>query len=260
MKSLPLNRSRTAYADRARDTPEGPGSFPATGPTVGSVANLSHHESQPARRAAAYVPTWIRLVVATVVGVVAGRAIGLPLTWQLALPLGWIAGSAVYLLWSWWTIWPMDAAATSAHALREDPGRAATDTVLVSAAVASLGAVALLLLSGKSGGANPDIQAAVSVMAVALAWALVHTLFANRYARLYYTGPDGGISFNEDDLPQYSDFAYFAFTVGMTFQVSDTNITTKEIRATALRHALLSYLLGAVVIAATINLVAGLSK
>ena len=219
-----------------------------------------HHASEPTRRTAAYAPTWIRLAVATVVGVLAGVAVGFPLTWQLALPLGWVAASAVYLIWSWWTIWSMDAAATSAHALREDPGRAATDTALVSAAVASLGAVALLLLSGRSGGANPDIQAGVSVMAVALAWAVVHTLFANRYARLYYTGPDGGISFNEEAPPQYSDFAYFAFTIGMTFQVSDTNITTKEIRATALRHALLSYLLGAVVIAATINLVAGLSK
>jgi uncharacterized membrane protein len=81
-----------------------------------------------------------------------------------------------------------------------------------------------------------------------------------RYARLYYTGPDGGIDFNEDGRPQYSDFAYLAFTIGMTFQASDTDLTTKEIRATALPHALLAYLFGAIIIATTINLLAGLAK
>ncbi len=78
--------------------------------------------------------------------------------------------------------------------------------------------------------------------------------------RLYYSGPDGGIDFNEDDKPCYADFAYLAFTIGMTYQVSDTDLTTKEIRHTALRHALLSYLFGTVIIAATINLAAGLVK
>ena len=97
-------------------------------------------------------------------------------------------------------------------------------------------------------------MAALSVASVALAWATVHTLFTTRYARLYYTGPDGGIDFNEADPPRYADFA---FTIGMTFQVSDTDLGTNEVRRTALRHALLSYVFGAVVIATTINLVAG---
>jgi uncharacterized membrane protein len=104
------------------------------------------------------------------------------------------------------------------------------------------------------------MQAAVSVAGVAAAWATVHTLFTTRYARLFYQWPIGGVDFNEDDAPQYSDFAYLSFTIGMTFQVSDTDLTTKVIRATALRHALLSYVLGVVIIAATINLVAGLGK
>jgi len=102
--------------------------------------------------------------------------------------------------------------------------------------------------------------AALSLASVALAWATVHTLFTTRYARLYYTGPDGGIDFNEADPPRYADFAYVAFTIGMTFQVSDTDLRTDEIRRTALRHALLSYVFGVVVIATTINLVAGLGR
>jgi len=88
-----------------------------------------------------------------------------------------------------------------------------------------------LLLSGGSG--NKVLQAGLSILAVAAAWASVHTVFTTRYARLYYTGPDGGIDFNQDDPPQYSDFAYLAFTIGLTFQVSDTDLKTKLIRATA---------------------------
>jgi uncharacterized membrane protein len=64
----------------------------------------------------------------------------------------------------------------------------------------------------------------------------------------------------QDDPPRYADFAYLAFTIGMTFQVSDTDLKTTEIRATALRHALLSYLFGSVILAATINLIAGLAR
>jgi uncharacterized membrane protein len=100
----------------------------------------------------------------------------------------------------------------------------------------------------------------VAISSVVLSWAVVHTIFTLRYARLYYVGTDGGIDFNQDQPPRYTDFAYLAFTLGMTFQVSDTDLKTSTIRATALRHALLSYLFGAVIIAVTINLVAGLSK
>jgi uncharacterized membrane protein len=215
-------------------------------------------DGSPTRAAAAYVPTWARLVTAALVGVVVGVAMGVPMTWQLGLPLGWSTAAAVYVVWSWATIWPMDADATASHAVREDPGRAASDIILVSAAVVSLVAVGLLLLSGSHAGVNRDVQAGVSVASVALSWAAVHTMFAERYARLYYTGPDGGIDFK--DRPQYSDFAYLAFTIGMTFQVSDTEVASKEIRAAVLRHALVSYLLGVVVIAATINLIASLSR
>jgi uncharacterized membrane protein len=80
-----------------------------------------------------------------------------------------------------------------------------------------------------------------------------------RYARLYYrSGQIGGIDFNEEGPPDYLDFAYVAFTIGLTFQVSDTNLSSKQIRRLALRHALLSYLFGAVIIGLTINVVATL--
>ena len=93
-----------------------------------------------------------------------------------------------------------------------------------------------------------------------VSWALVHTVFTLKYARLYYAGTPGGIDFNDNGAPDYRDFAYLAFTVGMTFQVYDTDIKAKAIRRTVLRHAWLSFPLVAVIIATTINLVSGLAK
>ena len=94
---------------------------------------------------------------------------------------------------------------------------------------------------------------------MALSWACLHTVFTLRYARAYYSGKTaGGINFNEESPPDYRDFAYVSFTIGLTFQVSDTNLASKQIRRIALRHALLSFLFGAVIISLTINLVASL--
>jgi uncharacterized membrane protein len=178
----------------------------------------------------------------------------------LAADVGWIALCGTYLPWVWIAIGRMDAEATSRHATREYPHRSVSDLLLLIAAAASLVAVVVVLAGAKnSQGSAKDWLAALAVVSVAMSWFLVHTLFTLRYAVLYYTGPDGGVDFNQKKPPRYLDFAYLAFTVGMTFQVSDTDLTDGAIRATALRHALLSYLLGAVVIASTVNLVANLA-
>jgi uncharacterized membrane protein len=127
------------------------------------------------------------------------------------------------------------------------------------ASVASLAAVGLVLVhAGAARGAQQSLMAGLGVGSVGLSWFTVHTLFTLRYARLYYTGEDGGVNFNQDAPPRYLDFAYLAFTIGMTFQVSDTELQSPAIRHSALRHALLSYLFGAVILATTINLIAGL--
>jgi len=93
-----------------------------------------------------------------------------------------------------------------------------------------------------------------------VSWTLVHTVFTLKYARLYYCGTPGGIDFNDTGAPDYHDFAYLAFTIGMTFQVSDTNLQSKQVRRTVLRQAWLSFPLVTVIIATSINLVAGLAK
>ena len=133
--------------------------------------------------------------------------------------------------------------------------------VLLGAAVASLAAVGVVLVgAGHASGVLHYLQAGLALLSVFVSWTLVHTVFTLRYARLYYSGQAGGIDFNETGAPDYRDFAYLSFTIGMTFQVSDTDIQSKQIRRTALRHAWMSFPMGAVIIATTINVVAGLAK
>ena len=167
----------------------------------------------------------------------------------------------MYVAWTWATIRHRDPAATARLALREDPGRAVADALLLIASVASVLAVALAITTGSAGGPGVrEARAALAVASVALSWTVVQTVFTLHYARLYYTHPAGGIDFNQEAPPRYADFAYLAFTVGMTFQVSDTALHSSALRAATLRQALLSYLLGAVILATTINLVAGLLR
>ncbi|BEP15386.1 DUF1345 domain-containing protein [Acidothermaceae bacterium B102] len=200
-----------------------------------------------------------RLMVATVVGVAVGLVLSVPFTWRIGLLCGWDAAALVLLLGLWPVIWPMDGDETAAHAVREDPSKPVADVLIIVASIASLAGVALVIVGGKQQGANQDLSVFVAVFSVLVSWTLVHSNYATRYARLYYSGPDGGIDFKMDDKPKYADFAYVAFTLGMTYQVADTDLQSQVIRSTVLRHALISYVFGAVIIAATINLVAGLS-
>lgn len=200
-----------------------------------------------------------RLVIMLVAGLVAGGVTLALATWETALLVGWAVAAGTFCAIVWARIWLLDAAQTKSHALREDPSRATTDLLLLGANVASLVAVGLVLVEARSAtGTRQGVLAGLVVLSVALSWLLVQTLFTLRYALLYYGDPEGGISFNSDDPPQFSDFAYLSFTMGMTFQVSDTNLSTRKIRATVLRHGLLSYLFSSVVLATTVNLIAGL--
>ena len=166
-----------------------------------------------------------------------------------------------YLGTTWRTIGRLDGEGTERAAVRQDPSVGASEPVLIVAAIACLGGVGLALVrAGQLGGATKAYLIVLGVASVVASWATVHTIFTLRYARLYYAGQAGGIDFNEGAAPSYVDFAYVAFTVGMTFQVSDTDLETHQMRRLALRHALLSYLFGAVIIGMTINVVASLLK
>lgn len=202
----------------------------------------------------------VRLIVAGGLGVVVFASAMALCPWQVAVLAAWDATSAVVVVWVFLATWRTTSADTARLATREDDSPTAADVLIVSAAVASLVAVGFGLL--KAGGADTIAKAgitAIAVLSVALAWAAVQATFTLRYARLYYSD-SGGIDFNEPSAPDYRDFAYLAFTIGMTYQVSDTDLTSKPLRRAATQHALLSYLFGTVIVAMTINVVAGLVR
>ena len=192
-------------------------------------------------------------------GVVVALTVGNTVGWRFALA-GWVAGAGIYVVWTRLILGGMDADQTCRYATREDPTRWFADVVIVSASIASLGGVGYVVVAG-TGSAPQTLQSAIlGILSVAASWFAVHTLFTVHYARLYYSDEPGGINFHDPEPPCFRDFAYVAYTVGMTYQVSDTEIGLRSIRATVLRHAMLSYLLGAVVLAVTINLIAGLGS
>ena len=203
---------------------------------------------------------WRGLAVATACGLaVFVVALVVGGGWTVALTGAWGATAFVTAAQTWWRIWPMDAAETAKHAQAEDYSRPIADVIVLSAGVASLVAVGFALVEARNhSGMAKGLLIALAVFVVAVSWTAIHLVFTVRYGDIYYDDPAGGIDFNQKSRPDYRDFTYFAFTVGMTFQVSDTTVTDRSIRRQVTRHALLSYLFGAVIVALAINAVASL--
>jgi uncharacterized membrane protein len=203
----------------------------------------------------------VEVLVAALLGLAAAVPIMLLSSVSLGMLIGWDLTALVYVTRLWIDLRRLDATGTAERATVIDPDRAVADVLLLSAAVASLIAVALVLVrAGHTQGTAELLRIGLGLVSVVVSWILVHTIFTLRYAHLYYIGEDGGVDFNQAELPAYVDFGYLAFTIGMTFQVSDTPLQSRAIRRTALRHALLSYLFGTGILATTINLVASLSS
>jgi len=200
------------------------------------------------------------VLLSALAGACVGGLAGIRIPWLLTPLVAWDVAALVYVCWIWRADGKLDARQTATHAEQEDPTRAAADLILLTAAVVSLVAVGYVLVRASDAhGVAKGMHVAFGVASVIASWAVVHTVFALRYARIYYAGRDGGADFHDDEPPCFSDFAYLAFTIGMTFQVSDTELNSKAFRATVLRHGLLSYLFGTAIVALTINIVAGLS-
>ena len=178
--------------------------------------------------------------------------------WHYAPAVGWIVAAGIYLAATWMVILPMDSAATEDHIRRrhEDGTPAISHMVVLVASIASLVGVGSRL--GATDRGQRDVGAAViGILSVIASWFAIHTAFTLRYAQLFYLGDASEpISFHQDRYrPAYKDFAYLAFTVGMTYQVSDTDLASPRMRGSVLGQALVSFLLGAIVLATTINLV-----
>lgn len=197
-----------------------------------------------------------RLVVSVALGAVIGTLAGLLWTAALGVLSGIAATAAIFVLAGVVVLWPMSADTTRRFAQRETFRPVVEELAVVTATLGSLTGIVLLLVLGQSG--TRDSAAALGLVGVFMNWAVLHLMYAARYANVYYLEPAGGIDFNGPDDPTYRDFFYFSYNLGMTYQVSDTNVSSPVIRAVVLRHCLLSYAFGTVILAATINLVAGI--
>jgi uncharacterized membrane protein len=199
----------------------------------------------------------VRLTISVVAGGLGLLVVGLLGNFPLGILSGISLAAAAFVAGGVVVLWPMSADATRQYAHREDFRPLAEELIVVLAALASLSGIGVLLVLGNSG--TRHAAAAVGLVGVFLTWATVHLMYAARYAHLYFREPEGGIDFNNAaEVPSYRDFFYFSYNLGMTFQVSDTSVSTTAIRSVVLRHCLLAYVFSTVILAATINLVAGI--
>ncbi len=200
-----------------------------------------------------------RILVGLFCGLLAGVATGLVLGIAAGLLAGWGTAALVTDIYILVVVWPMDAEQTRTHARTEAPGRRTARLISLIGSVASLGAVAAVLLEASSlGRPQSFLLAGIAVASVVASWALIQLDYMLRVARVYYAEPVGGMSFNQRADPMYTDFVYFAVGLGMTYQVADTNLESNELRRIVIAQTLLAYLFGAVILASVINLVSSL--
>ena len=202
------------------------------------------------------------MIVATA-GLVAGVLTAFFAPWQLSTLIGWDVAAALFVLWVWTSAGRFTADETRDFANREDDSRVSAQLLVLTACVVSLVGVGfdLLKASESSTGGGDIALVSAAVATVVLSWATLHTVYALHYAHQYYARPPvGGIDFKSGPNfePDYRDFAYVAFGIGMTFQVADTEVNNQIIRRTVLGHSLLAYLFGAVILAVLINVVAAI--
>lgn len=200
-----------------------------------------------------------RSAVALAAGSVTAVAVGLPCGFGLGALLGIGGAAIVFVIVGWLVLWPLDATATRATVRRENFRPRVAELVVGVIAVSGLVAIVILLLAGRTDAKN--VAAAGALLAAFAVWASLHLTYATQYAALYY-GEEGdhpgGIDWGSDEPPAYRDFFYFSYNLGMTYQVSDNSVSTSEIRSVVLRHCLLSYAFGTVILATAINLVVGI--
>jgi uncharacterized membrane protein len=185
----------------------------------------------------------------------------------LSWVIGWDVFALFYCITCWIVFFTRNTIQIKQQATKEDGSRAFVIGVIVLAGFASMVMVLMLMLSGEANGESKLLYSISAILGLMLSWTMVHTTFGFHYAHIFYDNDDKGKKENAEGLefpgekaPDYLDFAYFAFVVGMTFQVSDVSISSRQVRRLALLHGLLSFLLNTFVVALTINLIAGLRK
>jgi uncharacterized membrane protein len=223
---------------------------------------MSEHDAleRRARRIRAY-PRALRIFavrprffLSILVGLVALAVMPQTLRPVMRLLLAWDIAIALYLTLAYTTVMTTSLARMRHNAGLQDDGRFAILILTAVAAFATLGAIV--------GELGPEHRAPLdlgfALVTIALSWAAIHTTFALHYAHEYYRGSrEGGLAFPGDgEPPDYWDFVYFSFVIGMTAQVSDVGVTDKLIRRTATAHGIASFVFNTALLALTVNIAA----
>ncbi|QHC69353.1 DUF1345 domain-containing protein [Rathayibacter sp. VKM Ac-2801] len=198
----------------------------------------------------------VAAIVGAAVAVVVAL-LGLP---DLSPLLGWAIASAVFLVWAWSGAWPADPERTRDLARHEERSRKLVDSVIIAATFFSLVLVVFALVRSQQKDPVGSAAAILAVVGVVAAWALINTVYAFKYARMYYLDDKHRFDFDQDEDPSYSDFAYTAFSIGMAYNAGNITQSSTPSRRIALGHALLSYFFGTFVVAVAINLITGLTQ
>jgi uncharacterized membrane protein len=179
----------------------------------------------------------------------------------------WSAFAFSFILLSWLVFFNRTTAQMRARARQEDGSRIFVFLIILISCFASMFAVLLLILNHGAEGTPRSIYVPVAVGTMLLSWLMVHTTFCFHYAHLYYDDAKentsvhaGGLDFPNEKKPDYLDFVYFSYVIGMTFQVSDVTITSRTIRRVVLLHGILAFGLNTFVVALIINLISGLKN
>jgi uncharacterized membrane protein len=178
--------------------------------------------------------------------------------------IGWDTFSLCMIVMSWITF-----SITTSHQIRElakaqDSSRIIIFIIALISTFASFLAVLLLIVAKKEFNTAETFHLIIAIAGMVLSWILIHTIFTLRYAHIFYGDDEeepethaAGLEFPGDKKPDYLDFAYFSFVLGMTFQVSDVQVTSKQFRRLVMLHGILSFGYNTIMIALTINLIAG---
>jgi uncharacterized membrane protein len=209
--------------------------------------------SQRPRRVLRFVRARRRLTGSIAVGFVSFFL--MPASWMIVTRLltAWDLTITLFLILAYAMMWRTDLSHVKRNAVMQDEGRFSILIITAAAAFASIAAI----IAELSGAQRDPSLLTFSVVTIALSWGVIHTIFALHYAHEYYHGGQaGGMAFPNDDKPDYWDFVYFSFVVGMTAQVSDVAVTDKVVRRTVTAHGIISFGFNTALLALMINIAA----
>lgn len=209
-----------------------------------------------------------KLIISAVMAVLVYLAtIGTGLRELFHLLFSWDAFCVVFLLLNWISFFTTRPQQIRQEARKQNEGRVVVSVIALIATLAALLAVLLLLLDKNRSYQQFSFTLVGAFGGMILSWAMVHTIFTVRYAHIYYADHKkdgskhaGGLNFPDEEHPDFIDFAYYSFVIGMTFQVSDVSISAKRFRRMTLLHSLLAFVFNTVIVALTVNVIAGLSR